>query len=113
MSVRLFHRGARLVFVVRRVAPGGERWWSPHLARPAWHTVFGAALVLLGLPFDSPTEHSLSCRLGQIDWTTERGWSIMTLRLNGGSETKRRLVVAALLKAARYSRPERHIAEED
>lgn len=113
MSVRLFHRGARLVFVVRRVAPGEERWWSPHLARPDWRAVFVAALELLALPSDSPTEGSLSCRLGQIDWTTECGWSIIALRLNGGSETKRRLVAAALLKAARYSRPDRHIAEED
>ena len=105
MSVRLFHRGARLVLVVRRLAPGQVCWWSPALAPPDWGAILAPQLALLGLP-PSPgsDDASLSCRLGDIRWTVARGWSIIRVRLDGGSDTKRRLVGAALLRAARYAR---------
>ena len=113
MSVRLFHRGARLVFVVRRLAPGDVRWWSPYVTPPDWGAILGHQLALLGLPSQPAADGmSLSCRLGKIHWTSARRWSIIALRLDGGSETKRRLVAAALLRAARYARLTRHLSEE-
>ena len=105
MSVRLFHRGARLVIVVRRVAPGHVCWWSPSFTPPDWGRILARQLALLALPSQpGPSGTSLSCRLGEIDWTVSRRWSIIWLRLEGGSEVKRRLVAAALLRAARYAR---------
>ena len=105
MSVRLFHRGARLVFVVRRTGPGQVCWWSPSLRSPDWAAILAPQLALLGLPPRRGTEGaSLSCRLGNIRWTTARRWSIISVQLEGGSERKRQLVAAALLRAARYAR---------
>jgi hypothetical protein len=105
MSVRLFHRDARLVFVVRRFAAGDERWWSPHIAIPDWCAIFSAQLTLLGLDAGPDARgSSLSCRLGHIGWTTSRRWSMIVVRLTKGSDTKRRLVAGALLRAARYAR---------
>jgi hypothetical protein len=106
MSVRLFHRGARFVFVLRRDGPGHERWWSPHLAPPDWATILGQQLRLLGISVEVAGSGQLELMpRGQIQWKGGRRWSIMTLRLDTGSDTKRRLVAAALLRAARYSRP--------
>jgi hypothetical protein len=105
MSIRLFHRGSRLVFVVRRLAPGDVRWWSPSITPADWGAILGRQLELLGLPAQPGDRgRSLSCRLGKIHWTIARRWSIIALRLDAGSETKRRLVAAALLRAARYAR---------
>lgn len=106
MSVRLFHRGARLVFVVQRRAAGDEVWWAPHRAPPDWKRILEHQLRLIGLPPGPPAAGPrILTPLGEIDWKPGRRWSIMTLRLRAGSETKRRLVAAALLKAARYARP--------
>lgn len=101
MSVRLFHKNARLVFVVARRGPGEETWWSPHLAPRDWAAVLVPALDLLVLPA-ARTPTGLTCRLGSIDWTVGGYWSTITLRLGVGSAKKRQLVCAALLKAARY-----------
>jgi hypothetical protein len=106
MSIRLFHRGARLVLVVRRRAAGVETWWSPHFTPPGWTEILGGQLQLLGLsPEPAATPGRLAVRLGEINWITASRWSIITLHLRGGSEVKRRLVTGALLKAARYARP--------
>lgn len=108
MSVRLFHRGARLVFVVRRRAAGEETWWSPHLSAPDWGAILANQLDLLGLPAEAPeSPQRLVCRLGEIRWIAARRWSIITLHLHGGSDTKRGLVAGALAKAARYARAAR------
>lgn len=114
MSVRLFHRGARVVCVVRRGAAGDERWWSPSLAAADWGSIFGGQLALLGLtPQRGADGSSLSCLLGEIRWTRARCWSSIALRFDGGSDTKRRLVAAALLTAARYTRLTADRAKED
>lgn len=102
MSVRLFHKNARWVFVVSRGEPGRETWWSPHLAARAWGAVLAPALDLLALRPEPPTAGGVRCRLGSVDWTNARYWSTISVRLDGGSETKRKLVCAALLRAARY-----------
>lgn len=108
MSVRLFHRGARLVLVVRRGGPGEQTWWAPHRGAPDWQTILLRQLRLLGIAAEPDGSRSrLMTPLGQIEWKAGPRWSIMALRLGNGSETKRRLVTAALLKAARYARPNR------
>jgi hypothetical protein len=108
MSVRLFHRGARIVLVLRRPAPGQEVWWSPHFGTPDWAAVLGQQLRLLGISFEAAGPAQLALTpAGQIQWQAGRCWSIMRLRLDAGSETKRRLVAAAVLRAARYARPGR------
>lgn len=101
MSVRLFHKNARLVFVSRRAA-GQQTWWSPHLAPRDWRAVLAQALGLLELNPQPAGNYSVRFRIGTLDWTNERYWSTITLRFNAGSDRKRELVAAALLKAARY-----------
>jgi hypothetical protein len=104
MSVRLFHKNARFVFVVSRRGPGRETWWSPHLAARDWGAVLHPALQLLALQPDPAAGGCMNCRLGSLDWTNERYWSTISVRFDRGSATKRTLVCAALLRAARYRR---------
>lgn len=101
MSIRLFHKNARLVFVVSRRGPADETWWSPHRAPREWDAVLAPALDLLALP-PQVAAGRVTCRLGSVDWTNERYWSTITVRFDAGSPQKRKLVCAALLKAARY-----------
>ena len=105
MSVRLFHKGARLVLVVRRDAPGNERWWAICRPRHDWLTILSGPLALVGLEPRVAGPSSLLCRIGRVEWTETRRWATIDLHLNGGSATKRQLVATALLKAARYGRP--------
>ena len=112
MSVRLFHKGARIVLVVRRRSAGVEVWWSPHVAPCDWAPIFRARLELLALSPISEGDAALACSLGRIEWTAERYWSRISVRVERGSETKRTLVTAALLKAARYALPATPAIEE-
>ena len=104
MSVRLFHKKARIVLVVRRAGPGVESWWSPHFNRCAWAPVLRNQLELLGLNV-TPEASALTCMLGRIEWIVGGYWSTISVRLERGSEKKRMLVAAALLRAARYALP--------
>jgi hypothetical protein len=107
MSVSLWHRDSRLVIVVRRRSPGDETWWSPYVRARDWRTILSPTLALLALaPLDAGGE-ALTCGLGRIGWSDRHWWSTIVLQLNGGSIRKRKLVTAALLKAARYARPAR------
>lgn len=103
MSVRLFHKGARIVVVVGRVSAGVESWWSPHLSACDWAPILRDRLDLLALPATAEGDTALACRLGRIEWTTGRYWSTISVRIERGSDRKRMLVAAALLKAARYA----------
>jgi hypothetical protein len=105
MSVRLFHKGARIVFATRRAAPGVESWWSPHASRRNWAPILRSRLELLALEPIAEEPTAVSCRLGRIEWTVAPYWSTISVRLERGSETKRALVTAALLRAARYALP--------
>lgn len=105
MSVRLFHKGTRIVFVVRRDVAGHERWWSPCRHPHDWGTILRGPLALVGLDPRSDGPSSLMCRIGRVNWTQARRWATIELHLDGGSATKRQLVATALLKAARYGRP--------
>ena len=105
MSVRLFHKGARIVLVVRRERAGVEWWWSPHVVSRDWSPIFRARLELLALSPMPEGDAALTCRLGRMEWTAAAYWSRISVRLERGSETKRTLVTAALLNAARYALP--------
>ncbi len=105
MSVRLFHRGARLVFVVRHTSAGRERWWSPGRHSHNWGMILREPLALVGLGPDLDNR-SITCRIGRVTWTQSRHWATIDVELHGGSVTKRTLVATALLKAARYGRPD-------
>lgn len=102
MSVRLFHRGMRLVFVVRRATGGDARWWVPSIRPHDWGTILTRPLALLELDPRPDGPATISFRLGRMGWTASRCWSTIWLRLDRGSAPKRTLVAAALLKAARY-----------
>jgi hypothetical protein len=103
MSVRLFHKGARIVVVVRRQSAGVESWWSPYVAPHGWAPFLRPRLEWLALSPTSEGPAALACSLGRIEWTAGRYWSTISVRLERGSDTKRTLVTAALLKAARYA----------
>lgn len=102
MSVRLFHKGARIVLVVRRARTGVESWWSPHVTPRDWTPILHPRLELLALSPLAERTTALACSLGRIEWIAGRYWSTISVRLERGSDEKRRLVTAALLKAARY-----------
>lgn len=104
MSVRLFHKKARIVLVVRRQGAGVESWWSPRFNRCDWAPVLRDQLGLLGLPAQSEAS-ALQCPLGRIEWIVGRYWSTISVHFDRGSDIKRTLITAALLKAARYALP--------
>lgn len=97
MSVRLFHKGARVVLVVARREGEHEsehRWIGLHLLPHQWTQIFRTALAMLDL--QGPD------RGVDLRWTPSRCWTRIELRLTQGSLRKRQLIAAALLKAARY-----------
>jgi hypothetical protein len=102
MSVRLFHRGMRVVLVVQRGNAGDERWWVPSVRPHDWGAILRRPLELLDLDPQLDGTNTMTFRLGRMGWTASRCWSTIWLRLDRGSAPKRTLVAAALLKAARY-----------
>lgn len=107
MSVRLFHRGARLVVVLRRreEETTAERWLSLHWAPHSWARIFDTALQRLDLaPQDSTAARpgSIAFSLGGLHWTGGRYWTTIDVRLAQAPARKRQLIAAALLRAARY-----------
>jgi hypothetical protein len=107
MRLSLGHRGARWVLVVRRRSPGDETWWSPRLgARPPdWSVILLAPLALLGLAPRQDGTAAWRWDRGHVEWRHGRSWSVLGVRVEGGSIAKRRLTASMLLKAARYGRP--------
>jgi hypothetical protein len=112
MSLRLFHKDARTVIAVRREGAGVEWWWSPHFMPHDWAPILRARLELLALSPVADGHAALVCSLGRIEWNARRYWSTISVRLERGSDTKRTLVTAALLKAARYALPATSATEE-
>ena len=101
MSVRLFHRGAR--FVVRLPARDGcQRWLALHRQAVAWREIFSPALALVGFAC-ADTEQALQFDAGRLDWTTNRFWTTIRLRLPPCSPKKAVLLATGLFKAARYA----------
>ena len=101
MSIRLFHRGAR---VVAPVGSGdGERVWVAfHRAPLAWAELFGPALLLLGFGCERDGEAVRFGDGGSIHWTRGGMWTTIRLRLPRCSERKAALLASGLLKVARY-----------
>ena len=112
MSLRLFHKGARTVLVVRREGAGLQSWWSPHVTPFDWAPILRARLEVLALSPISQGNAALACSLGRIEWTDGRYWSTISVRFERGSDLKRTLVTAALLRAARYALPATPAIEE-
>lgn len=103
MSVRLFHKGARLV-IRRHSSHGAHLWYALHAAPVEWPAVFGPALRLLG--FDpEPAADGLRFGAGSMSWTRGPAWTTIRLVLPPCSPSKATLLAGGLLKAARYAVP--------
>jgi hypothetical protein len=104
MSVRLFHKNARLVLVRRRqeAETTSHRWVSLHWFPHPWGRIFTTALGHLDLAPVEPAPGHLRFALGELRWTGVRCWTTINLTLAHGSRKKRELVASALLRAARY-----------
>lgn len=101
MSVRLFHKGARLV--IPAPAEDAARVWIALHRRPVeWSAIFSGAVSLLGYAA-APEPDGLRFKDGSVRWTRGPMWTTIRLRLPSGSPKKQALVAAGLLKAARYA----------
>lgn len=101
MSVRLFHRGARLVIKVS-TAEATHLWIALHRRPVAWPVIFSGAVSLLGYAPAAEPE-GVRFRDGSVRWTPGPMWTTVRLRLPSGSPKKQALVAAGLLRAARYA----------
>jgi hypothetical protein len=106
VRIRLWHKGARIVFVLERreSAMSHHRWFSVHRSPPPWGEIFRKAFGLFDMPgvLVGPSSLRSEGGRGELDWTAGRYWTRIDLRLVQGSARKRTLLAAALLKAARY-----------
>lgn len=101
MSVRLFHRDARVVLAFG-AHDGVHTWRALHRGALDWGAILAPPLRLLG--FDpEPGGDRLVFGGGSLDWTTGPLWTTIRLRLPACSEKKAGLLAAGLLKAARYA----------
>ena len=111
MSVRLFHRGGRLVMRSSRASRQVSTWRALHVRPVAWEDVFRPALALLGftvenadgaLRFGTGPAATAGVSTGSIRWTRGAFWTTIRVQLPVCSAKKAELLAAALLKAARY-----------
>jgi hypothetical protein len=119
MSIRLFHRGGRLVMRSSRASRQASTWRALHLRPVVWEDVFRPALALLGFTVEnedgalrfgtSPStglgtgpSTTAGMSTGSIRWTRGAFWTTIRVQLPACSAKKRDLLAAALLKAARY-----------
>jgi hypothetical protein len=95
MSVRLFHRGSRVVLVLGRDESdiSQHRWLAVHYSTHPWDQIFAKAIAILDLTAAPGLD---------LHWTVQRYWTKIDVRLTQGSLRKRQLIATALLKAARY-----------
>ena len=101
MSIRLFHRGARIVL---RTSDGDRdfAWCAMHRRAVPWADLFAPALTLVGFTCERDGEALRFGDGGRIHWTKGPLWTTIRLRLPPCSEKKAALLEAGLLKAARY-----------
>ena len=115
MKIRLFHKDARWVWVLRRrdldaPDPGGgplseHRWLAVHFSSYPWAEIFRVALERLPVtttPAGGGFGFDFDNNGGDLRWTPGRYWTTISLRLTSGSLLKRQLIAGTLLKAARY-----------
>jgi len=104
MSIRLFHRGARLVLPM----PGWrgdhhERvWLALHRQPVAWDRILRPALALLGIDAEGADGERRSDP-ASLRWTNGPFWTTIRVRLPPSSVRKAALRSMGLLKAARYA----------
>jgi hypothetical protein len=103
VSVRLFHKGARLV-IRRRSSPGAHLWCAVHARPVEWAGILAPALRLLGFE-PEPVADGLRFGAGSVRWTRGPAWTTIRLVLPPCSAAKAALLAGGLLKAARYAVP--------
>jgi len=103
MSIRLFHRDARIV-LPRGASDGAHVWFAVHRRPVAWAALFGPALLLVGVACQ-PDGDGLRFGSGSIRWRRGPLGTTIRLRLPPWSQKKASLLARGLLKAARYGRP--------
>jgi len=113
MTIRLFHKDARWVWVLRRHEveapdptggpPTDDRWLAVHFSSYPWEEIFRVALERLPVT-TAPVAGGFDFEDngGDLRWTPGRYWTTISLRLTSGSLLKRQLIAGTLLKAARY-----------
>ena len=101
MSIRLFHRGSRLVIRIRS-EDRAVLWCAFHRHPVDWAQVIAPALSLVGFSAGCRTDGIDFGTGGSIDWTRGGLWTTIRLRLPACSDRKAALLAAGLLKAARY-----------
>lgn len=108
--VRLWFPKSPLVFQLSH----NHNWWrwgALHCSQLDWGTIFSTVFRLLAIELtEFPQRLQLHDGKGEVTW--RRRWCCTTihLRLLKFSEQKQKLVAAALLKAARHSKPKEHYA---
>ena len=80
MSVRLFHRGARLVIRWSQPSPDRVVWCAMHRRPVPWGQVFRPTLRLLGFATDEAVA-GLRFGTGSLDWTGGPFWTTLRLQL--------------------------------
>ncbi|HJR59886.1 MAG TPA: hypothetical protein VJ813_10820 [Vicinamibacterales bacterium] len=101
MSVRLFHRHARLV-VTGATRDRVHTWYAWHWRPVAWADIFAPALLLVGFPSERGPA-GLRFGDGSVHWTKGPLWTTIRLQLPPCSDRKAGLLASGLLKAARYA----------
>ena len=105
MTVRLFSPR-------RAVLRLGRRCLAVHSRPPDWHRLFTSTLDLLMIGAEPmPGGLRIGDGAGTLAWRGSRFWTLIEMDLTGFSAKKRSLVVAGLVKAARYPQPGRTHAE--
>ncbi len=106
MSLRLQILDPRRTFIAGLRRHHGETsshyvWLAIHKRQKDWATMFSRALDLLMEEPVTGNGVSFAGDAGRIVWQPHALWTIIRLDLSIYSRNKRRLIVAALLKAAR------------
>jgi hypothetical protein len=108
--VRLSFPRSRLVFQLSQ-KDDSWRWCALHRDQLDWGVIFSSVLQLLAIEVtEFPERLQLQDAKGEVTW--HRRWCCTSIhvRLLKFSERKQKLVAAALLKAARHSKPKEHYA---
>lgn len=104
MSVRLFHRHARLV-IPRAGGTHTFTWLAFHRRPVPWSGIFAPALALVGFAAQRESNGLRFGEGGSLRWTNRSLWTTIQLQLPPCPEKKAVLLAAGLLKAARYGEP--------
>jgi len=104
ITLRIFHPGR---LVLRLGHSGGdereEHWLVLHCQPVGWAEVLGACLQLMLISADPIAGGlRLSSGAGRISWRQRRMFSVLWIRIQGFSQKKHKLILAALRKAARF-----------